>query len=193
LRPFNLDASRRREPLQHKRVESSAKRFRPPTPGRSGTEAETAMMTRSLVLPRIQSRTTSNTQYSRDQKLFPSTATYAQINCVPQQQLGGTNMEQIGPGPPALFTAISPTPTESTSFGSPIKNEDGSLQVPPTKKQKRNKPTLSCFECVERKTKVSHSLFVNSEKCALELRMLYPISGVPIKYCSVAEVIESKL
>lgn len=26
---------------------------------------------------------------------------------------------------------------------------------PPKKKQKRNKPTLSCFECVERKTKVS--------------------------------------
>lgn len=26
---------------------------------------------------------------------------------------------------------------------------------PPRKKQKRNKPTLSCEECVERKTKVS--------------------------------------
>jgi hypothetical protein len=27
---------------------------------------------------------------------------------------------------------------------------------PPKKKQKRNKPTLSCEECVERKTKVSY-------------------------------------
>jgi hypothetical protein len=35
---------------------------------------------------------------------------------------------------------------------------DGSAQgldQPPRKKQKRNKPTLSCIECVERKTKVS--------------------------------------
>jgi hypothetical protein len=28
------------------------------------------------------------------------------------------------------------------------------LSEPPKKKQKRNKPTLSCEECVERKTKV---------------------------------------
>ncbi len=27
---------------------------------------------------------------------------------------------------------------------------------PPKKKQKRNKPTLSCHECVERKTKVNY-------------------------------------
>jgi hypothetical protein len=29
-------------------------------------------------------------------------------------------------------------------------------EEPPKKKQKRNKPTLSCHECVERKTKVRH-------------------------------------
>jgi len=52
---------------------------------------------------------------------------------------------------------LSPAGTDSTFHGSPtatgIKNEDGTLE-PPRKKQKRNKPTLSCEECVERKTKV---------------------------------------
>ncbi|KAF2817200.1 uncharacterized protein BDZ99DRAFT_456959 [Mytilinidion resinicola] len=31
--------------------------------------------------------------------------------------------------------------------------------TPPRKKQKRNKPTLSCLECVERKTKVCGDWF----------------------------------
>ena len=35
----------------------------------------------------------------------------------------------------------------------PRDDGDGS-STPPKKKQKRNKPTLSCEECVERKTKV---------------------------------------
>lgn len=65
----------------------------------------------------------------------------------------------------ATATLTSPAATESTFVGSPsieqIKpedGEDGSLQ-PPKKKQKRNKPTLSCEECVERKTKVSLTKF----------------------------------
>lgn len=33
-------------------------------------------------------------------------------------------------------------------------NQNDASQTPPKKKQKRNKPTLSCVECVERKTKV---------------------------------------
>jgi hypothetical protein len=40
----------------------------------------------------------------------------------------------------------------------PSTSPDGSAQgidQPARKKQKRNKPTLSCEECVERKTKVS--------------------------------------
>lgn len=39
---------------------------------------------------------------------------------------------------------------------SPVEMDDGSASPSdtPAKKQKRNKPTLSCFECVERKTKV---------------------------------------
>jgi hypothetical protein len=32
------------------------------------------------------------------------------------------------------------------------------LSEPPKKKQKRNKPTLSCEECVERKTKASQPI-----------------------------------
>lgn len=62
---------------------------------------------------------------------------------------------------------LSPT-SASTVYSSPapyaVKAEldDGhssssatALGEPERKKQKRNKPTLSCFECVERKTKVS--------------------------------------
>lgn len=73
------------------------------------------------------------------------------------------NLDQMNPTPasPGLYTAtatataISPA-TPNTSFAaSPIKQEDASFQEgPPKKKQKRNKPTLSCQECVERKTKV---------------------------------------
>jgi hypothetical protein len=80
---------------------------------------------------------------------------------------------------PVLYSAISPATTESTFAGSPapIRHGDGAGSArtdglanaignpshaqtgePPKKKQKRNKPTLSCEECVERKTKVSVSL-----------------------------------
>jgi len=45
---------------------------------------------------------------------------------------------------------IVPSP-DSTDLYDPSPPDGG----PPKKKQKRNKPTLSCEECVERKTKVS--------------------------------------
>jgi hypothetical protein len=58
--------------------------------------------------------------------------------------------------------ASMPNPTELHAESSAVKeqltptdesaSETGHGQ--PKKKQKRNKPTLSCFECVERKTKV---------------------------------------
>jgi hypothetical protein len=43
---------------------------------------------------------------------------------------------------------------------------DGSVGTgqPTRKKQKRNKPTLSCLECVERKTKVSARVFANKKE-----------------------------
>ena len=68
------------------------------------------------------------------------------------------NMNQIAQTSPALYPSLSPTGTESTFHGSPTKTEDGSTAVPPKKKQKRNKPTLSCEECVERKTKASTAI-----------------------------------
>jgi hypothetical protein len=46
-------------------------------------------------------------------------------------------------------TKALPVSVPGTGISSP---ETG---TPPKKKQKRNKPTLSCEECVERKTKVS--------------------------------------
>jgi hypothetical protein len=71
-------------------------------------------------------------------------------------------MEPIQPASPAQ-PIISPAATESTFAGSPTtaKQHTGlASDERPTKKQKRNKPTLSCEECVERKTKVSQALAV---------------------------------
>ncbi|KAG4417028.1 hypothetical protein IFR04_009804 [Cadophora malorum] len=62
--------------------------------------------------------------------------------------------DHLSPISPVLYTSISPAGTADSSFaGTPIKHEEGSFPEPPRKKQKRNKPTLSCEECVERKTK----------------------------------------
>ena len=66
-------------------------------------------------------------------------------------------MDPTTPISPVQFTAISPADTESTFAASPIKAEDRSTRKSPKKKQKRNKPTLSCEECVERKTKASYA------------------------------------
>lgn len=68
----------------------------------------------------------------------------------------------------------SPAGTDSTFVESPpIESiqqlENGTLQ-PPKKKQKRNKPTLSCEECVERKTKVSQSSNINFQFSASGLK-----------------------
>lgn len=46
--------------------------------------------------------------------------------------------------------------------------DDASSPAPPRKKQKRNKPTLSCEECVERKTKVSRQVTCASRRDALD-------------------------
>ncbi|ESZ99108.1 Zn(II)2Cys6 transcription factor [Sclerotinia borealis F-4128] len=71
----------------------------------------------------------------------------------------------IGHLSPALvynaYASTTPTPVSNTTFKlspgtSPLQAEDGSdgsATQPPKKRQKRNKPTLSCVECVERKTK----------------------------------------
>ena len=52
---------------------------------------------------------------------------------------------------------------EADDIDSASNDEDGVATTtaglhPPKKKQKRNKPTLSCSECVDRKTKVSLTL-----------------------------------
>lgn len=50
---------------------------------------------------------------------------------------------------------ITTTPTSQPSSTSPAAPSAAHGHAPARKKQKRNKPTLSCEECVERKTKVS--------------------------------------
>jgi hypothetical protein len=51
---------------------------------------------------------------------------------------------------------------------------DGSVGTgqPTRKKQKRNKPTLSCLECVERKTKVSECVFAGEAVGAEAVAMM---------------------
>ena len=52
------------------------------------------------------------------------------------------------------FYLAKSDPDDEISTGSSA-TAGPSLSEPLKKKQKRNKPTLSCYECVERKTKVS--------------------------------------
>jgi hypothetical protein len=89
-------------------------------------------------------------------RLFPSTIAHDKLH----RPLCDMNQLLVGPASPTYnYAAISPATTESTFAGSPtlVKHEDGSPgSEPAKKKQKRNKPTLSCEECVERKTKVSN-------------------------------------
>lgn len=62
--------------------------------------------------------------------------------------------------PPSAVTQQSDhSPFGST--GKDLKSEERDVEEgePQRKKQKRNKPTLSCFECVERKTKVGFNTF----------------------------------
>ncbi|KXX82166.1 Acetamidase regulatory protein [Madurella mycetomatis] len=74
-------------------------------------------------------------------------------------ELGGASGE-----PPSIWGdaadangAESNANAASTRLGAPAQDRDSSTASPTAepqrKKQKRNKPTLSCFECVERKTK----------------------------------------
>jgi hypothetical protein len=58
---------------------------------------------------------------------------------------------------PTVYSSLSPTATAdspSIADSMQVKLENGYPSEHPKKKQKRNKPTLSCEECVERKTKV---------------------------------------
>lgn len=55
---------------------------------------------------------------------------------------------------------------ESRDNGVKSEDADGDGELL-KKKQKRNKPTLSCFECVERKTKVGFSFLSLSLKTSL--------------------------
>ena len=80
-----------------------------------------------------------------------------------------SNMDPIVAISPALYASISPTATESTFTTSPIKQEIASIE-PPKKKQKRNKPTLSCEECVERKTKVGNRCACQNLKKSINAR-----------------------
>jgi hypothetical protein len=73
-------------------------------------------------------------------------------------------MNQFAEPSTPVYAVISPATTESTFAGSLtlVNHEDGSpADSEPPKKQKRNKPTLSCEECVERKTKVSDISYFN--------------------------------
>ncbi|KAK6081064.1 zn 2cys6 transcription factor [Seiridium cupressi] len=98
-------------------------------------------------------------------------------------------------GRPHPNTILTPTSLDSAhnAYGSPapvvVKSEwadsgQSNRATPedaggPAKKQKRNKPTLSCHECVERKTKHAH----NSE-----YRKEAVVTNIPVTECKYAQV-----
>lgn len=72
----------------------------------------------------------------------------------------------------------SASPVTDGEDGINGQNENGQNDdpnAPVKKKQKRNKPTLSCSECVERKTKVSLDPFGRVLECSA---LLTPYSQV---------------
>lgn len=92
-----------------------------------------------------------------------STSSYpAPSNGSPKRELGSPGIKrESGPRDDSEQTAdrsSEVTRRSSTAYpdvcNDELKPEDA-VGEPSRKKQKRNKPTLSCFECVERKTKVS--------------------------------------
>lgn len=73
------------------------------------------------------------------------------------EPVGRDGSEYRSEPPPSAATDY--TERSSTAYpdsgGNGVKSDDGDAEDgPQRKRQKRNKPTLSCFECVERKTKV---------------------------------------
>ncbi|KAI0132184.1 hypothetical protein BJ170DRAFT_592157 [Xylariales sp. AK1849] len=80
----------------------------------------------------------------------------------------GLNLSYGGPSPtiltPASATSVYSSPAPYGVKAEPDDEDDSSSTSsatahaePARKKQKRNKPTLSCHECVERKTKNMHT------------------------------------
>jgi hypothetical protein len=55
---------------------------------------------------------------------------------------------------------------ENEALTGPDSDSGNGLSAAAKRKQKRNKPTLSCGECVERKTKVSQ--YQNSKPCFVD-------------------------
>ena len=99
----------------------------------------------------------NNKESQSSPTLFPSTIPSYHVLQLHKDPI---NMDQTNYASPALYPSLSPTGTETTFQDSPtalVKPENGSIGEPRKKKQKRNKPTLSCIECVERKTKVSET------------------------------------
>jgi hypothetical protein len=61
----------------------------------------------------------------------------------------------------SVYSSDSPVATSDSPLNpdaTPVKLENGYPSEQAKKKQKRNKPTLSCEECVERKTKVGRPI-----------------------------------
>ena len=80
-------------------------------------------------------------------------------------------MDAVQPGSPD-YPIVPPSAIESTSTVTPVttsKRNGTHLEEPPRKKQKRNKPTLSCEECVERKTKVGSFSHILSKSFSLSI------------------------
>lgn len=82
-------------------------------------------------------------------------------------------------GPPSAVTDNS----ERSSLAHPGDDENKSEDAEGEsrkKRQKRNKPTLSCFECVERKTKVGHFFGF------LSFSFIFEAAALPCSCCTLS-------
>jgi hypothetical protein len=79
---------------------------------------------------------------------LPPVQQFAQQSPYHAATYGSVPVTPISAFAPPRTNSISQSPAQDAGRGTP----DGDRAKP---KQKRNKPTLSCEECVERKTKVS--------------------------------------
>ena len=69
----------------------------------------------------------------------------------------------------AETTPVHLNPPAATKPAAQQRDHSGDDVQPSRKKQKRNKPTLSCEECVERKTKVNAALHLAAWRQSLPI------------------------
>lgn len=107
----------------------------------------------------------------RGNALTPSSVSNTSI-ASPGSVSGSLRLPVIGGGGPGGLGGLDYRGIVSHDQDADLTSPQTHASGPPKKKQKRNKPTLSCHECVERKTKVR--VVHGWSQPALDARQLSP-------------------